>query len=264
MSGISSPSRIVDKASDAAAGKASMGICSTLMLAFLAGVYIAVGGALSIVVGYGFPEISAANPGLQRLLSGAVFPLGLILVVFAGAELFTGNNALMIPGLIDGRITVLDVLRNWAVVYVGNFIGALFFAFFMVYSASVTEAEPWRQASVNIAELKTSLPWLTVFLRGIGANWLVCLAVWIGLSAESAAGRMIGLWFPVMGFVALGYEHSIANMFFIPLGMMQGADVTFAGFVFRNLLPATLGNMVGGALMVGTLYAVIYRTKKAR
>ena len=246
-----SPAEIVDAASDAAVGKSSLSVTKTMLLAFAAGVYIAMGGALSIVAGYGFPALSADNPAVQRLLSGAVFPLGLILVVFAGAELFTGNNAVMIPALMDGRIGVRHVLKNWGLVYAGNFAGALFFASVMVYAS-------------GIAETKTSLPWMTVFLRGVGANWLVCLAVWLGMSAKNASGRIIGLWFPVMGFVALGYEHSIANMFFIPLGMLYGADVGCADFLLENLVPATLGNIVGGALMVGCFYRSIYDKKDSR
>ena len=259
-----SPTEIVDAASDAAVGKSSLSVTKTMLLAFAAGVYIAMGGALSIVAGYGFPALSADNPAVQRLLSGAVFPLGLILVVFAGAELFTGNNAVMIPALMDGRIGVRHVLKNWGLVYAGNFAGALFFASVMVYASGIFDAGPWAEASRGIAETKTSLPWMTVFLRGVGANWLVCLAVWLGMSAKNASGRIIGLWFPVMGFVALGYEHSIANMFFIPLGMLYGADVGCADFLLGNLVPATLGNIVGGALMVGCFYRSIYDKKDSR
>ena len=257
----SSPSEIVTAARQAAVQKTGFPVSKTVVLGILAGIYIAMGGVLSLLVGYGFPLVAGTNPGLQKLLSGAMFPLGLILVVFAGAELFTGNNAVLMPGVLNREIGWKAVLKNWTLVYFSNFAGALFFTYVMVYLTGVTAAPPWADAVRGIAEAKTSMPWHTVFLRGIGANWLVCLAVWLGMSARSAAGKLLGLWFPVMGFVAIGYEHSIANMFFIPLGMLQGANVGIPSFVFDNLIPATLGNIAGGAFFVGTLYWYAYKNR---
>lgn len=250
---LNNPLRVIEIAESAAEIKLKQSFGKLVVAGILAGVYIAMGGTLSLIVGYGFPEITAANPAMQRLLSGAMFPLGLILVVFAGAELFTGNNAVLIPGLMNRRYAICPVLRNWAIVYCCNLVGALFFAYVMVYKTGLL-SDIWKDAIVSMAEFKTSMPWLQVFLRGIGANWFVCLAVWLGFASQSAAGKAIGLWFPVMCFVALGYEHSIANMFFIPLGMMFGADVSVADFVVDNLIPATLGNIIGGALFVGCAY----------
>ena len=228
MSVLSSP-EIITAAENTAIQKISFSTRKTLTLAILAGIYIAMGGLLSLVIGYGFPEITTNNPGLQRLLSGAMFPLGLI-----------------------------PVLRNWLLVYIGNFIGAIFFVYVMVYLADIVKSDPWNTAIQNIAEAKVGMSWGVTFIKGIGANWFVCLAVWLGIACRSAAGKFIGLWFPVMCFVALGYEHSIANMFFIPLGMLQGADVEIYDFVVRNLIPATLGNITGGAFFVGGLYWLAY------
>lgn len=258
---LNTPSRVIEIAMSAAEAKLRLPLGQLVVSGILAGAYIAIGGTLSLVVGYGFPELTAGNPALQRLLSGAMFPLGLILVVLAGAELFTGNNAVLMPGLLGRRYGVGGVVRNWTIVYLSNFIGALFFGYVMVYLSGILP-ELWQRAVVGIAETKTSLPWGQVFLRGIGANWLVCLAVWLGLASQSVAGKFIGLWFPVMCFVALGYEHSIANMFFIPLGMMYGADVSVGSFVVDNLIPATLGNIVGGALFVGCAYWFVAGNKK--
>ncbi len=250
---LNNPSRVIEIAESAAENKLGMPPGKLVVAGILAGIYIAMGGTLSLIIGYGFPEITSANPAMQRLLSGMMFPLGLILVVFAGAELFTGNNAVLIPGLMNRRYGIGTVLRNWTVVYLCNFIGALFFAYVMVYQAGLL-SEIWCGAIVSMAEFKVSMPWINVFLKGVGANWFVCLAVWLGFASQSAAGKIIGLWFPVMCFVALGYEHSIANMFFIPLGMLCGAEVSIADFVIDNLIPATLGNIVGGALFVGCAY----------
>ncbi len=253
MGSLNSPQQVIKIAQRTAEAKLSKPFADTLTAAFLAGTYIAMGGALSIVVGFGFPEITAANPALQRLLSGALFPLGLILVVFAGAELFTGNNAILVPGVLNRQYSVWQVLKNWTLVWLGNFIGALFFAYVLIYLTGIFN-DIWQGAAVSIAEAKCSLSWMQAFLRGIGANWLVCLAVWLCYAAQSTSGKIVGMWFPVMCFVALGYEHCIANMFFIPLGMLFGADISVSAMFVDNLIPATLGNIVGGALFVGLLY----------
>lgn len=258
MTRINTPEEVLALAGRSAAYKLQLPAGKTLVLAFLAGAYIAMGGLFSLMAGFGFPAAAEA-PGLQRLLSGLVFPLGLILVVFAGAELFTGNNAVLVPGALERRYGWGKVARNWTLVYLGNFAGALFFGYFLVVLPGVLSMELWRDAACGIAQAKVSLPWLTVFLRGVGANWLVCLAVWLGLSAGDAPGRMLGLFFPVMCFVVIGYEHCIANMFFIPLGMMLGAPVSTAELLLANLLPATLGNMAGGGLFVGGLYWYLNR-----
>lgn len=144
------------------------------------------------------------------------FPLGIILVFFLGAELFTGNNATLIPATLRGEISRGYFLKNWGVVYFGNFVGALFFVYFFVHLPGLLSVSPWREAIVGVAEKKVSLPFSEAFLRGIGANWFVCLAFWLGLSSVSAPGRMLGLWMPVMAFVTMGFSHSIANKFLIP------------------------------------------------
>lgn len=232
------------------------------LLSVLAGAYIAFGGTLSLIIGYGFPEITAGNPGLQKLLSGAMFPIGLILVVILGAELFTGNNALLVPGFIHGKCSATDVLLNWTYVYFGNFAGALLFTYVMVYGCGLIDADPYNGAIRTLATAKVSMSWTTVFVKGIGANWCVCLAVWLALAGHNLIEKMAGCWLPVMAFVALGYEHSIANMFFIPGGMLAGAEVSVAQFVTANLIPATLGNIAGGALFVGCVHTYLHMPRR--
>lgn len=229
------------------------------ILSFLAGAYIALGGTLSLIVGYGFPEITAANPSLQRLLSGLVFPIGLMLVVVLGAELFTGNNALLMPPLIQRRLSFGAVARNWSLVWLGNFAGALAVAYFMVYLCGLTTPEPYHGAICRLAEAKVSASPGVIFLKGIGANWCVCLAVWLALSGRRLGEKLIACQIPVMAFVILGYEHCVANMFFIPLGMMEGANVGFYDLFVANLLPATVGNIIGGAVFVGCAHYYIHR-----
>lgn len=258
MTQINTPKEVLALAANSAADKLQNKVGKTLILAFLAGAYIAMGGVFSLMAGFGFPGAAEA-PGFQRLLSGAVFPLGLMLVVFTGAELFTGNNAVLVPGALGRRYGWDKVARNWTLVWIGNFAGALFFTYFLVVLPGMLSSEMWREAACNIAQAKVSLPWTTVLLRGVGANWLVCLAVWLGLSANDAPGRMMGLFFPIMCFVVIGYEHCIANMFFIPLGMMLGAPVSLTELLAGNLIPSTLGNIVGGGLFVGGLYWYLNR-----
>ena len=219
---------------------------------------------MSLIVGFGFPEITAANPAMQKLLSGMVFPIGLILVVVLGAELFTGNNALLIPAFMKRQCTIGQILRNWTAVYFGNFAGALLFAWLFVYAVGLTAGEPYHSAIMKMAVAKTSMPWTTCFLKGVGANWCVCLAVWLALAGHTLAEKAIGCFLPVMAFVALGYEHCIANMFFIPLGMMEGAEVTAGSFIIDNLIPATLGNIAGGALLIGCVNAYVHLRKPAQ
>lgn len=228
------------------------------LMSALAGCYIAFGGILSLVIGYGFPEITAQNPALQKLLSGCVFPIGLILVVVLGAELFTGNNALLMPPTLQGKCSWGTVFLNWTLVWLGNFVGALLFTYFMVWQCGLISAHPWSTAITTIAQAKISMPWITVMLKGIGANWCVCLAVWLALSGHTLIEKMAGCWLPVMAFVALGYEHSIANMFFIPAGIMAGAEISIGQMVWNNLIPATIGNIIGGALLVGCIHTWLH------
>lgn len=258
------PAEVIDAAMNTGQNKLRLqasGYTSFVILTMLAGVYIAFGGTLSLIIGYGFPGLTADNPALQKLLSGAMFPIGLILVVVLGAELFTGNNALLMPPLMAKKCSLRDVLVNWALVYLGNFLGAILFVLVMVYFVGLTAPEPYHSAIIGIAQAKVSMPWLVVMVKGIGANWCVCLAIWLALSAKSSGAKMFGCWLPVMAFVALGYEHSIANMFFIPCGMLEGADVTAWQMIWRNLIPATIGNIIGGALLVGCIHTYLHLKK---
>ncbi len=227
------------------------------LLGILAGAFIALGGLLSVIIGFGVPGIASANPGIQKLLSGLTFPVGLFLIVMFGGELFTGNNAVLIPGMMHRRISISKVVGNWIAVWALNFVGALFVAYFMCYCCGLTASAPYNEAIIKISTAKASLPFATAFLRGIGANWFVCLAVLIALMADTVPSKFIGCLIPVGAFVMLGYEHSIANMFFIPAGMFEGADISIA-MLFSNLLPVTLGNIVGGALLVCMVYTFLY------
>mgnify|MGYP004442796625 FL=1 len=259
---ILSPSEIQDAAIAAGERKAQATRKSTgrlIVNAILAGCYIAFGGIFSVIMGQGMPGAAEAFPALPRLMAGLAFPIGLTLVVVLGAELFTGNNAMLAASYVARRHKGSDVALNWVIVYFGNFVGAVAFAALMVWACGLTAPEPYHSGLIKMATAKVSMPWLTVMLKGVGANWCVCLALWLALSGKTLVEKALGCWIPVALFVALGYEHAIANMFFIPCAMMEGADITLWQFVWDNLIPATIGNIIGGALLVGCIYGWIHK-----
>lgn len=262
---VKTPSQILDAAMTAGINKAAAtcrrGFSRLLLGSVLAGAYIALGGALSIAVGYGFPEAAASNPGLQRFMSALVFPIGLMLVVILGADLFTGNNALLIPPALEGRLSVGRIIANWTIVWFGNFVGALIVAWFLIALPGTLSTGPYPAAIESIAIAKTSATPMAIFFKAIGANWCVCLAVWLALSGRRLGEKLLACEIPVFAFVALCFEHCVANMFFLPLASMQGVDISIYQIVVVNLLPATLGNIVGGALFVGVSQYYLHRTK---
>jgi len=255
------PYEIVKAINRAGLSKAHMTVSKTLIMGFLAGAFIAFGGFLAIMVGGGIPVIQANNPGLQKFIFGAVFPVGLMLVVIAGSELFTGNTAVSIPGVLSGRISWLGWLKNLSLSYTGNLVGSLFVAYFLAYQTHLLSSAPWLSYLTGISVMKVSQNFWVLFLRGVGCNWLVCLSIWLAVASDDISGKILGIWFPIMTFVALGFEHSIANMFFIPLGIFYGANVSWYQFFVVNLIPVTLGNIVGGSFFVGTIYWYVYEHK---
>jgi formate/nitrite transporter len=246
-------------------GKVTSPWLSVLVLGILAGAYIGFGGMLASTVT--FDLAAKMGVGFAKFMSGAVFSLGLMLVVIAGAELFTGNN-LMISSVMAGRIGFGRMLERWVLVYVANFIGSILLALLFVYSGLWKTGDGALGAyAVKVAYTKVTLPFLDALLRGIGCNWLVCLAVWMALASRQTIGKIFAIFFPIMGFVALGFEHSVANMYFIPTGLFlrtlagvaapEGVDpqaLGWASFFVKNLLPVTIGNIVGGGVFVGMGY----------
>lgn len=255
------PAEIVQHLSDLGLKKYKTPLSKLILLGILAGIYISMAGLLSTMAAAGLNGWSEDNPILPKLVSGITFPIGLMLVVLVGAELFTGNTLYLMPATLQGRIPRTYFVHNWFVVYIANFIGALLFGYFLVYQAGVMKSPFYTDYLTHLAEYKVSLSWWQVFLRGIGANWLVCLAVWLGFTSQSMTGRLIGMWWPIMTFVVLGFEHSVANMFYIPTAIMHGAEVGWSEMVLHNLIPSTLGNIIGGAVCVGMCYYYLYPSK---
>ncbi|SHJ75369.1 formate/nitrite transporter family protein [Desulfofundulus thermosubterraneus] len=253
--GVLKPAEILESCGNVGAMRARTAVPKTLMLAFLAGAYIAFGALLMVTVVAGLPQESFGT--LIKFIGGALFPIGLIMVILGGADLFTGDVMYNTVGLIQGKMGAGDLFRNWFLAYAGNFLGAVFVVYLAMASGFLS-AEPWLGWIQKIAVTKTSLTFEQAFWRGVGCNWLVCMACWLAMASDHAAGKVLGIWVPIMAFVTMGFEHSIANMFFIPAGIWAGAPVTWIQFWINNQLPVTLGNIVGGGLFVGVIYAFCY------
>jgi len=247
------PPEIARRAEETGVRKAALDAPATLLLAVLAGAFIGLGAAFSTTVS----TEGTLGYGPTRLLTGLAFSLGLILVVLAGAELFTGNN-LIIMAVASGQVTAGRLLRNWTIVYAGNFAGAAATAAVVAW-AGLPEGVAANAAA--LAAAKCRLGFAQAVALGILCNALVCLAVWLCLGARSSTDKILSVVFPVTAFVACGFEHSVANMYFIPLGLFlhAGPPVTWERFLLGNLLPVTIGNVIGGAGMVGLVYGFIYR-----
>jgi formate/nitrite transporter len=240
-----------------------------LILGLLAGAYIGFGAQIATIV-----AIDAAQYvglGISKIIMGTVFSVGLMLVILGGAELFTGN-CLILLSVLGGRVKVSELLRNWSIVYLGNFLGSVLLAY-IIFNAGLYNmgSNALGATAINIANSKVNLTFTQAFYRGIACNWLVCLAVWMATSAENTSGKILACIFPIMAFVGSGFEHSVANMFFVPMGIMLNevpevislvglntANLNWIGFILKNLIPVTLGNIIGGCFFVSTLYAYVY------
>jgi len=257
--------------------KAHKSILQLLLLGFLAGAYIGFAAHLATVVGTGaFGWI-----GLKKFFIGAVFSVGLMLVVIPGSELWTGNT-MMTMALLDKKITLIQMVLNWFWVYLGNLLGSVFLAWMIVSQTGLMDGI-FGATALQIATAKVTTEVagtshnLAFFFRAVGCNWLVCLAVLLAISAQEISGKVLGIFFPIMAFVAAGFEHAIANMYFIPAGIFakqlqsavtaSGIDaalltrLNWAGMWYNNLIAVTLGNFIGGGIFVGVVYWLVYLRK---
>jgi formate/nitrite transporter len=268
------PSEILDGVIEAGEEKGNSSFLRLAVLGFLAGAFIALAAAGSNVAAYNL----LSNPdtyGIGKALAGAVFTTGLMLVVAAGGELFTGNT-MMVASLASGKTTWAKMARNWVIVYLANMAGALMVAYFIVVSGNLeASAGLLGGVTIKIAAGKTSLTFIQGVILGILCNWLVCLGVWIAYGADTMTGKLLGCFFPIWLFVTSGFEHSVANMYYIPAGILAKGQETYlnlsgvtgemlqslnwSGFFLGNLIPVTLGNIVGGGLLVAGAYFLAYR-----
>lgn len=251
-----SPAEVAERVERIGVAKAKLPFLQTFVLGLLAGAFIAFGAMFFTLV----MTESGLGLGPARLLGGMAFSLGLILVVIGGAELFTGNN-LIVMAWADKQVTTSGLLKNWGIVYVANFIGAMGCVVLVYFSGILSlGGDAMAATAANIATGKVQLTWVEAFTRGILCNTLVCLAVWLCFAAHTVSGKILSILFPISAFVALGFEHSVANMYLIPIGALAGADISILDFL-NNLVPVTLGNIVGGSIFVALTYWVIYLRK---
>ena len=267
------PPQIAEKLGDVCQGKCRTPMKKFFVLAILAGAFIAFGAQLSIIVG----SDATLGFGFTKFLAGAVFSVGLMLVVVAGAELFTGDNLIVISAL-EKKVRWGELLKTWIAVYLGNLIGSVLIALLLYWSGLWSmNGNLVGAAALKIAGGKVGLTFVQGLVRGILCNWLVCLAVWMATASKDIIGKLFAVFFPVMAFVASGFEHSVANMFFIPYGILlksvpkvveatgktlaDYAGLNWATLWTKNLIPVTIGNVIGGAFFVGIIYWFVYLKK---
>jgi len=265
-----SPAQIADTMLKAGKIKANLSRKKMCILSIFAGVFIGFGAVLATIVTHDLS--SKIGVGFTKFIGGAVFSVGLMLVVVCGAELFTGNN-LVIIAYMEKDITLEKLQSSWLIVYLFNIIGSFLLVIVIYYSGLMSGGIAGK--AINIAVAKTNLSFTEAFCRGILCNILVCLAVWMSLSAENTIGKIFACFFPIMAFVACGFEHSVANMYFIPIGILLSgnsealvaagspdiSNLNWNTFIGTNLIPVTLGNLVGGAIIVGIFYWLVYIRK---
>jgi formate/nitrite transporter len=270
--GYAPPEQIAETAVTTGARKAALSWDKQLVGGFLAGAYIAFGGLLAITVSSGLDPKTWGT--LPTLFTGAVFTLGLILVVLAGSELLTGNMALVPIALLVRRVSLRGLGVNFVLVLIGNLLGSLFVAYFLAIKTGVigsAGADPAKAAGMTFQRLSDialakgtkETDW-QIFLRALGCNWLVCLAVWLAISAEDVAGKILGIFFPIMAFVAMGFDHVVANFFFLPAAIYAHVPGLGWGDAIHNWVFAFLGNLVGAVVFVSTAYWYLYLRDEPR
>ncbi|MFD1417855.1 formate/nitrite transporter family protein [Companilactobacillus keshanensis] len=249
-----SPEQILDQSIDKGTKKVKKSILAKLLLGFIGGVMIAMGFLADIRVSASIPTNLAS---IGALIGAAVFPIGLIVILLAGGELVTGNMMAVSAAMYDSKVSVVDYIKNLLVITLGNIIGAICIAYFLGHFVGLTHIGVFRDAVINMATSKVASPFWQSFVSGIGCNWFVGIAVWLSFGAKDGAGKILGIWFPIMIFVAIGLQHSIANAFLLPAAIFEGG-LTWFDFI-KNIVPVYLGNIVGGSIFVSGLYYLSYR-----
>ena len=255
------PDKITEAGTETGVKKATLPAGKMLVGSFLAGAYIAFAGIVAISVSSGLdPKLWGSVP---TFFTGIAFVLGLVLVIIAGSELLTGNMALLPLAALRGRLGAGQIARNFAIVAIGNLLGALFVAYFLAVESGVLTGEPAIERLAAVADKKAveESTW-QIFLRAIGCNWLVCLAVWMAIAAEDIGGKVLAIFFPIMAFVAIGFDHVVANMFFLPAAIFADAGTLNWGDAIHNWIFAFIGNLVGGGVFVGGAYYYLYGRKE--
>eukprot|EP00920_Eleutheroschizon_duboscqi_P011916 GHVT01028483.1.p1 GENE.GHVT01028483.1~~GHVT01028483.1.p1 ORF type:complete len:418 (-),score=52.77 GHVT01028483.1:918-2171(-) len=247
-----------EKLIDYGVNKAKLRVDRLLLQSIMAGIFVGMCGHASTGAAGGYEtdvmHPLAVSPVTQKLIYAMIFPTAFICIIMTGAELFTGNTMTMLICLFERRATFLQLLRVWTCSLVGNFCGALFAAYFLSYLPNSLSSHTYLEFMYKTATGKTTMGWGETFLRGVGCNMFVCLAVWFVTACDDGAGKILATWGPIVCFVMAGYEHIVANFYTIPAAMMYGAPVTVGNCILYNFLPVLLGNVVGGAGLIGSVY----------
>ena len=271
---MNSPTKITDDYVAGSVGKATSPVWRLFVLGMTAGLLIGLGAVVSSTAAHGLD-----NTGMVRMVSGLLFPVGLCMVILLGTELFTGN-VLMVTAAIDKRITWGQLARNWGIVYVGNFVGAVGLAALMAFFGQLDIGNGALAVyTAKVAAYKANLPWANAFVLGIFCNLLVCVAVYLGNTAQETSGKILGIFIPIMTFVCCGFEHCVANMYYVPAGIFANMNAAYTGliadagintavlnfgtFITSNLIPVTLGNIVGG-IVVGLVMYYCHGTRRSK
>lgn len=249
-----SPQQIAEATAEAGQKKVSFSQPTLWILGFLGGAFINLGFLLDIRV---IASMPAEWGSFTDFIGAAVFPLGLILILLGGGELLTGNMMVLPLAWFAGKIPFHAIMKNWVIILISNFIGSLFIAYFFGHVVGLTETGPYLDATVSAARSKVDESFMVAFISAIGCNWLVGLAVWLSYGAKDFTGKILAIWFPIMAFVAIGFQHLIANMFIIPAAIFAGG-VTWLEYL-PNFIAVFLGNIVGGAIFVALAYFISYR-----
>lgn len=245
--------------------KSKQKIDHLIIKSMLAGILLSFGGLFLLTVGGGSTLLAQSfGPSIHKTILAAVFPIGLVLVIGTGADLFTGNTMVLMVSTLHRKTTWTQLLISWTVSFFGNFAGCLLFQYMLVYHAGLLSSAPYRAYTIQLAEIKGNTEWHQMFLRGVGGNWLVCLAYCLSISARELSSKVIGIFLPIWLFIAVGYEHSIANMFTVQMGMLLGADLSVWKYLVHVLLPVTLGNVLGGAFFTGFTYWYLYLAREEK
>lgn len=274
MSNFLTSAQVLDYTKESGVKKAKLPIKSTILLSFLAGLFIALAAVGSNIIAHNIDDI-----GLAKYLAGLIFPAGLVFVVIAGAELFTGNNLISVA-VLSKKVSLKKYFTNLSIVWLGNLVGSIFISLLIFYSGHLEYTSGLLGAyTIKVGVVKTNLSFLNLFTSGILCNILVCLAVWMSYAAKDISGKVLVIFFPIWLFIASGYEHSVANMYYISAAMLAALDSNFVllaqshfnitnealsnlslyGMFIKNLIPVTIGNLVGGGFFVGTWYWWSYR-----
>lgn len=263
------PIDICDEIIEVYSKKVQYPILKSVILGLLAGAFVAIGGFASSLASH-----SIDNVGVSKFVAGAIFPVGLILVLLCGTDLFTGNVLLVVP-FADRKIKLSQVIKNWIIIYLSNFIGAIIIAY-LIYSSGLLDTNSFKLGgyALKVASTKASLSFSKALASGIMCNIIVCLAVWISYAAKDVSGKILAIWFPVMAFVVSGFEHSVANMYYFTIALLAKANGEYIKaynlpqekiahidivHILENLIPVTLGNIIGGGLFVGLAFWIAFK-----